>query len=295
MARAPTIGSSIPPAKTPGNSPHRYVKLIGGWIARPRGPTSPKTSGPSTTSVAVCHGGNCPAPIAQLSPCNSILAGLPNEERNRLRPHLQPVSWHSGQVLIDVATPLDCFYFPQSGMVCKFAVVDDGRTVALAAVGREGFLGVPAFLGAENAQLRAVAIIASDALKLSQDELWRILPVSPQLAASLHRYSGGYLAQIATLGACHALHSVHYRVALWLLMAHDHCNSHALPLTHESLSELLGCRRASVTEALSLLENAGVIHCARGHISILDHSRLAEQTCECYVALKRRAGIRVSL
>ena len=171
-------------------------------------------------------------------------------------------------------------------MVCTFAVMDDGRTVALAAVGREGFLGVPAFLGAESAQLRAVAIIDGDALKPGRDELRRILPVSPHFAASLRRYSGSYLAQIATLGACHALHSVHHRVAFWLLMAHDRSNSHELPLTHESLSELLGCRRASVTEALSWLQNAGVIHCARSHISILDHSRLAEQACECYASLK---------
>ncbi len=179
--------------------------------------------------------------------------------------------------------------FPESGMVCVLAVMDDGRTVALAAIGREGFLGVPAFLGAESAQMRAVAITDGDALKLGRDELRRILPVSPQFAASLHRYSSGYVAQIAAIGACHALHSVHHRVAFWLLMAHDRSNSHALPLTHESLSELLGCRRASVTEALSLLQNAGVIHCARSHISILDHSRLAEHACECYAALKRRA------
>ena len=140
-------------------------------------------------------------------------------------------------------------------MVCVFAVMDDGRTVALAAIGREGFLGVPAFLGAESAQLRAVAIIDGDALKLSQDELRRILPVSPQFAASLRRYSSGYLAQIGALGGCQALHSVHHRLAFWLLMAHDRANSHTLPLTHESLSELLGCRRSSVTEALSLLQN----------------------------------------
>ena len=71
-------------------------------------------------------------------------------------------------------------------------------------------------------------------------------------------------------------------------MAHDRSNSNTLPLTHESLSELLGCRRASVTDALSLLQTAGVIHCARSHINILDHGRLAEQACECYGALKRR-------
>ena len=186
--------------------------------------------------------------------------------------------------------PLYRCYFPESGMVCTFAVMGDGRTVALAAIGQEGFLGVPAFLGAESAQLRAVVLIAGDALRLNRDDLRRILTVSPQLAVSLRRYSSGYLAQIGAFGACHALHGVQQRVATLLLMAHDRTNSHSLPLTHESLSALLGCRRASITESLAWLENAGVIHCARGHISILDHSQLAEQACECDVALKRRAA-----
>ena len=165
--------------------------------------------------------------------------------------------------------------------------MEDGSTVALAAVGQEGFLGVPAFLRVESAQLRAVVLIAGDALRLSRDELRRILPVSPQFAASLLSYSSSYLVQLAAMGACHALHNVRQRVASWLLMAHDRANSDSLPLTHESLSDLLGCRRASITDSLLLLENAGVIHCGRGHISILGHGRLAEQACECYAPLKR--------
>lgn len=159
MAKAPTISSLTPPAKPPENSPHRNIKLIGRWPVRARGSTWPKTSGLSAASVAVCHGTNCPALGSQLSPSNSILAGLPSGELNHLKPHLQWVSWHSGQVLIDVAPPLDCFYFPKPGMACASAVMDDGRTVALAAIGREDFLGVPAFLGAESAPLRAVAIV----------------------------------------------------------------------------------------------------------------------------------------
>ena len=223
-------------------------------------------------------------------PGNSILAGLPSKELNHLKPHLQRASWHGGEILHDVAAPLDSCYFPESGMVCTFAVMGDGRTVALAAIGQEGFLGVPAFLGTKSLQLRAAVVIDGDALRLGRDELPRILPVSPQFAASLRRYSGDYLGQIAAIGACHALHGVQQRVATWLLMAHDRTNSHSLPFTHESLSDLLGCRRASITDSLAWLENASMIRCTRGHISILDHSRLAEQACECYVSLKRRAA-----
>jgi CRP-like cAMP-binding protein len=286
VARTPKIGSLSPPAKRPGNSYYRKVKLFGRRPPRPRGLNWLKRPGLPAPAAT-----DCPLLDAQSPLRNSILAGLPCKEFNYLKPHLQRVSWHSGKILRDVATPLDCFYFPESGMVCTFAVMDDGRTVALAAIGREGFLGVPAFLGAEIAQLRAVVLIEGCALKLSRDELRRILPVTPQFAAALRRYSSRYLAQIAAIGACHALHSVQQRVASWLLMARDRTDSDLLPLTHECLSELLGCRRSSVTASLSLLENASVIRCRRGHISILDHRRLAQQTCECYASLNKRAAL----
>ncbi len=258
MARTPKIVPVISSAKHPGNS---Y---------------------PAVT--------DCPL-NAKSPPENSILARLPGRESNHLQPRLQPVAWHSGQILLNVAAPLDCFYFPESGMVCTFAVADDGRTVALAAIGREGFLGVSAFLGAERAPLRAVVVIDGDAIKLSRVELQRILPVCPQFAASLRRYSSSYLAQIATNGACHALHSVQQRAASWLLIARDRTGFNSLLLTHESLSELLGCRRSSVTEALSSLENARVIRCGRGRISILDHRRLAQHACECHRAVNDRAAL----
>jgi len=180
--------------------------------------------------------------------------------------------------------------FSSVRMACTFAVMDDGRTVALAAIGREGFLDVSAFFGAESAPLRAVVVIDEDALKLSRVELQRILPVSSQFAASLRRYSGSYLAQIATNGACHALHRVQQRVASWPLIARDRTGFNSLLLTHESLGELLGCRRSSVTESLSLLEKDRVIRCERGQISILDHRRLAEHACECHRAVNDPAA-----
>ncbi len=220
----------------------------------------------------------------QSPPKNIIIAGLPRIESDHVQACLQPVSWHSGQILLEVAAPVGCFYFPESGMVCTFAAVDDGRTVALAAIGREGFLGVSAFLGSDIAPLRAVVVIDGSAAKLSRVQVQHLLPVCPQFAASLRRYSSSYLAQIATNGACHALHSVPQRVASWLLIACDRTSLNSLLLTHETLSELLGCRRTSITESLSSLENADVIHRGRGQISILDHRCLAEHACGCYRA-----------
>ena len=233
----------------------------------------------------------CPQVSSAAHPHNNILGSLPCEELNHLRPQLQRFPLSRGHLLFDAAAHIDSLYFPLDGMICLLAVMDDGRTVVLATTGREGFLGVPTLLGDETAPLRSVVLIEGTALKLSRDHLRRALPATPQFSAALRRYCSIYLSQVVQIGACHALHTVQQRVASWLLMVRDRSNTDSLPLTHESLSELLGCRRSSVTEVLSQFEVARLIAGSRGHISITDRRRLAEQACECYAVLRNRAAL----
>lgn len=236
-------------------------------------------------------GADCPPPQSNPPSVNNILACLPEEELDRLKPHLQRVSLRRGQIVRNVADRIDALCFPLSGMIGLFAVMADGRTVVLAATGQEGFLGVTALLAGEIAPLRALVLIEGDVLNLSLNHLQRMLSSAPQFAAALRRYCSSYLAQILRIGACHALHSVQQRVAFWLLMTRDRSGSDLLPFTHESLSELLGCRRPSITEALAQLENAGLIEGGRGQISISDSIGLAAQACECYPALRDPAVV----
>jgi len=216
---------------------------------------------------------------------NRILAGLPSEELSYLGTHLQQIRFKRGHLFYNAGAPIEYVCFPLAGMVCLFAVMQDGRTVVLAATGREGFLGVPVLLGEMAAPLRAAALIEGTALTLDRKQLSRVLTSAPHFAAALRRYCGAYLEQIVHIGACHAVHNVPQRVALWLLMVHDRSDSDSLPLTHESLSEMLGCRRSSISEALSLLRKARAVGGERGHIRILDRERLTEQSCECYAGL----------
>jgi hypothetical protein len=45
---------------------------------------------------------------------------------------------------------------------------------------------------------------------------------------------------------------------------------------------MLGARRASVTEVLKPLQEAGLVRSHRGRISILNGAALEERACECY-------------
>lgn len=229
---------------------------------------------------------DCPDAATESILHNRILAALPKEDFSQLRSHLQQFRFKRDYIFYNIAARFEFVCFPLAGMIGLLAVMHDGRTVLLAATGREGFLGVPAILGEEHASLRAVALLEGTALTLERNQLSRILPTAPQLSAGLRRYCEAYLKQVVQIGACHALHNVSQRVAMWLLMVRDRSNSDSLPLTHETLGEMLGCRRSSISEALALLQRAGATRGARGSIRIVDRVRLAEQSCECYAYLR---------
>jgi Mn-dependent DtxR family transcriptional regulator len=57
------------------------------------------------------------------------------------------------------------------------------------------------------------------------------------------------------------------------------------PLTHESLSAMLGVRRKSVTLAANELRGSGAIEYRRAAVAITDRSEVAEQSCSCYPAV----------
>jgi Mn-dependent DtxR family transcriptional regulator len=59
-----------------------------------------------------------------------------------------------------------------------------------------------------------------------------------------------------------------------------------LRLTQEFIAEMLGTRRAGVSEAASILQTAGLIRYSRGHITVTDREGLEEFACECYAVVK---------
>jgi DNA-binding transcriptional MocR family regulator len=94
--------------------------------------------------------------------------------------------------------------------------------------------------------------------------------------------------QFQHVAACNALHPVQARMARWLLHIHDRIDGSALPLTQETLSELLGVRRTTVTHVVRKLRASGAVRSNRRGLVEIDRPRLEEATCECYHVMRRR-------
>jgi Mn-dependent DtxR family transcriptional regulator len=57
-------------------------------------------------------------------------------------------------------------------------------------------------------------------------------------------------------------------------------------MTQEFLSEMLGVRRATVSEVAATLQKAGLSGYHRGKMKILDRKGLEATSCECYEVIK---------
>ena len=70
-------------------------------------------------------------------------------------------------------------------------------------------------------------------------------------------------------------------------MAYDRVVGDEIHLTHEFLAQMLGARRATVTQAASELRDAGAMEYHRGRITVIDRTKLEKAACGCYAVVKR--------
>jgi CRP-like cAMP-binding protein len=108
----------------------------------------------------------------------------------------------------------------------------------------------------------------------------------PGLRDLVHRYQAILLLQARLNAACHALHSVRCRLCRWLLQSQDMIGSATFTLTQDFLSHMLGVRRNTVSVEAHILQQAGLIRYARGHITILNREGLEDCACECYSVIR---------
>jgi CRP-like cAMP-binding protein len=222
---------------------------------------------------------------------NMILAALPRDERDRLQQYLGFVLVKPGEVFWEPNQPITSVYFPTSGMVSFVAVMCDGATAEVGITGRDGFVGTPILLGARYASVRAIAQCEGSGFRVGSQLFRQILRQTPRLEQMLHRYAYSQAMQLAQGAACNCLHQVPERLARWLTMSCDRTGSEVLPLTHEFLAQMLGCRRSSVTAAMGQLQMAGVIRSEHGRVRILDRERLESRACECYGVMRRLSDL----
>ena len=217
---------------------------------------------------------------------NHLLGALPDDELDRLRPHLEYVSLSLGETLGEPGIPMRFVYFPTESIVSLIYVMTDGSSAEIAVVGNEGLVGVSLFMGGESTTSHAVVQSAGHGYRMKGAVLKDAFFHAGPMQRLLLRYTQALLTQMAQTAVCNRHHTVDQQLCRWLLLSADRLPSNQLTMTQELIANMLGVRREGVTEAAGKLQRAGLIHYSRGRITILDRPGLEERVCECYRVVK---------
>jgi len=218
---------------------------------------------------------------------NHLIAALPTDAYGRLFPHLELIPLPLGKVLFEPGEPQHYAYFPTDAIVSLLNVMENGASAEIAVVGNEGLIGVSLFMGADSVTCRAVVQSAGYGYRLSGHGIKDEFNRHGDLLHLVLRYTQALFALMAQTAVCNRHHSIEQQLCRWLLLSMDRLSGNELVMTQELIANMLGVRREGVTEAASKLHKLGIINYHRGHITVLDRSRLEEMVCECYAVVKK--------
>ena len=217
---------------------------------------------------------------------NRVLASLPAPDLARLAPYLSPRTFTRNQILHDAGQTVDTVYFLEDAICSIVVTMENGSTIEVGVIGRDGFVGMPAVLGAGHSPNRCFIQIAGTGYVVKAKILAeQSQNGSGQLRLALQRGVQGLYAQTAQTAACNRVHELEERLARWLLMCRDRVQADDLNITHEFLAMMLGTRRSSVTIAAGMLQKAGLIAHSRGLVQIKNRKGLERAACECYAVI----------
>ncbi len=213
---------------------------------------------------------------------NHLLASLSEAELQSFEADLELVYVARNEILYESGETPSYMFFPTTAIVSLQYLTEMGSSSELAVVGNDGVVGVSLFMSGTKAINQAQVNSAGHGYRLRAQLAKKLINNSNTMLTMLLRYSQAMFTQVAQTAVCNRHHSVDQQLSRRLLLSLDRLSSNDIMMTQETIANMLGVRRESVTEAALKLQDAGAIKYSRGHITVLNRKLLEKRSCECY-------------
>lgn len=221
---------------------------------------------------------------------NRLLSTFSREARGLLEPFGTMEELGPGDVVLRRGEQVRTSLFPVGPTMVSMSVdLEEGRTIEVASIGREGAVGGIISCGQAPAYTRAVVLVPGPAFRVTMEALEDAKNRSSFIDNIFCRFSDYLLAQVMQSVACNAFHSIPQRAARWLLHAQDRTGDR-IELTQQALADLLGVQRTTVNAVIQSFEEDHLISTGRGVIQVSDRAGLKRRACECYDRLEEHFG-----
>lgn len=212
---------------------------------------------------------------------NQLLNLLSESELQRLFTNSKTIVLTAKTTLYQPQTTIDRVYFPLQGVISLMNISEVGLIAESAAVSNEGMVGIDAVLGHRYTSNFVVAQIRCSAIAVPLNNVRREFGRGGEFQRILLLYSQSRLAQAYQNVFCSCHHTLEQRLARWLAYYSERLNTKDILLTQETLADLIGVRRSSLSVIATNLRERKLINYNRGKIKIVNLRALKTVACSC--------------
>lgn len=212
---------------------------------------------------------------------NLLLNLLSKTERQKLLIDAKRVVLTAKTTLYQPQNTIEQVYFPLGGIISLMNISEAGLIAESAAIGNEGMVGIDAVLGCKYTSNFVVVQTECNAIAISANTARREFNRSDEFQRVLLLYFQARLTQAYQNVFCSCHHSLEQRLARWLVYYSEHLDTKDILLTQETLADLIGVRRSSLSVIAANLRQRNLIDYNRGKITIINPRILKAVACNC--------------
>ena len=213
-----------------------------------------------------------------------LFSGLAHDELLRFAEVTRERSYPKGSVILFQDDPGDSLYVLRQGRVKVVLIGEDGREVILGVLEAGAHFGELTLIDDQPRSAHVIAMEDAQLLVLRREDFRKRVEENPSVAWALLTELSRRLRRADHKIGGLVLLDVPGRIARLLLDLADEAGGPAIEklLTHQTIAQMIGASRETVSRAMKEFEGAGMISVVRRKISIGDRD-----------ALEKRAQVRL--
>jgi CRP/FNR family transcriptional regulator, cyclic AMP receptor protein len=213
-----------------------------------------------------------------------LFSGLPEEELERFAELTRERSYPKGSVILFQDDPGDSLFVLRAGRVKVVLIGEDGREVILGVLEPGAHFGELALIDDQPRSAHVIAMEDAQLLILRREDFKRRVEANPTVAWALLTELSRRLRRADVKIGGLVLLDVPGRIARLLLDLANETGSELIekPLTHQTIAQMIGASRETVSRAMKEFQQEGLIRVERRRIAVANRD-----------ALEKRAQVRM--
>ena len=213
-----------------------------------------------------------------------LFSGLQRDELNKFAELTRERAYPKGSVILFQDDPGDSLYVLRHGRVKVVLIGEDGREVILGVLEPGAHFGELALIDDQPRSAHVIAMDDAQLLILRREDFRRRVEANPSVAWALLLELSRRLRRADQKIGGLVLLDVPGRIARLLLDLSAEAEGPAIekPLTHQTIAQMIGASRETVSRAMKEFQDAGLIRVERRRIAVGDRD-----------ALEKRAQVRM--